>query len=52
MKCPVCHQHCGPTLAKQYAKEYLASKVPRLVRVWRRLRRFGPSGWPPSGLAR
>lgn len=52
MKCPICHQPCKSTLAKQYAKDYLTSKVPRLVRIWWRLRRFSPSGWPPSGLAR
>ncbi len=53
MKCPVCHQHCGSTLAKQYAKEYLTSKVPRHVRLWRRLKRtLSPLGWPPTGWER
>lgn len=53
MKCPVCKQHCGSTLAKQYAKEHLASKVPLFTRLWQRLwRKVQPQGWPPSGWTR
>ncbi len=52
MKCPVCHQSCNSTLAKQFVKDYISSKVPRLVRIWRRLRRFSPSGWLPTGWGR
>lgn len=51
MKCPVCHQHCDSTLAKQYAKDYLASKVPVHARYWRRFKRL-LWGWPPVGWSR
>ena len=51
MKCPTCHQHCKSTLSKQYAKQYLVSKVPIHVRYARRLRKY-LWGWPPSGWTR
>lgn len=51
MKCPICKQHCSSEMAKLLAKGYLAAKVPRIVRIWRRLRKT-VEGWPLVGWSR
>lgn len=51
MKCPICRQECRAMTAKQLAKDYLTSKVPRHVRLWRRMRK-AVEGWPPVGWSR